>query len=808
LFPPLTIQRRLVLGFAVQLALVAGAAAACIVGLQSVKGSFESAIEHGLRVERLAGAMKNELLEARRAEGDFLLRWRAEGFETARRKYVDENQEHIARMREAARQLQALEPSPIVAAQQGRATADLDTLRPYVNTYSEDFAALVGLIGQRAATPPVDRGGPEEPLAGLAPQIDRKIEDFRSAAIVIESIVGDIAVYGHDHAAAQIRAAEAASRKSLVAVAAWLLTALLSSLGIAYLLGQQIRRPLERLARAAAAVGAGDLTVRAEGFAQDEIGTVAAAFNGMTGQLRALVVSLEDRATERARAEQALRTSQQLLESIIDASPAVIYVKDLQGRFLLVNQRFAVVFRVAKDSVLGKTDHDLFPRELADAFRAFDRRVLAADQTLEAEETAPHEDGLHTYLSIKCPLHDVSGKTYAVCGISTDITERKRVEEQLRQSQKMDAIGRLAGGIAHDFNNLLTVINGYCSVIQERTEPEDPTYLPVLEIAKAGGRAAELTRQLLAYSRSQVLAPRVWSLNTIVSELQPMLRRTIGEDIDLSAVLGSDIRPVRVDRSQIEQLLLNLVVNAREAMPEGGSVTVQTSTVVFDGEHRRNESGRGPHTMLAVADTGGGMTPSVRARAFEPFFTTRPVGKGAGLGLSVVYGIVKQSGGSITVESEPGRGTTFRIYFPVAEPEPEMASTLHSPDVIVPRGGTERILLVEDEEAVRRFAREVLEDQGYSILEASNGREAQDVLAKADGGVALVITDVVMPELGGRALSTWIRERSPEMRILFVSGYSDDAASREGLIEAGELLLQKPFGPAELCRRVRERLDR
>jgi PAS domain S-box-containing protein len=796
----LTIQKKLILGFGFQLALVASVAAAGVFGLRSVKSSFESAIEHGLLVERLAGNMNSELLEARRAESDFLLRWPVEGFETARRRYVSANAEHIARVRECASELQALRRSREMAAEDDRAAEDLTALQPYVNVYEEDFRAAVDLIGRRAS------GGGDEP-ASLPAQIEKRIEDFQSEAIVIEPLVADIASYGRNHAAAEIGAAEAASRRTFPTVTGCFLIAILSGLGFAVLLGRQIRGPLDRLARAAQAFGAGDLSVRAEVLAQDEIGTVAAAFNSMTQQLRRLVVSLEERVAERQRAESALRTSQELLQSIIDASSAVIYVKDLGGRYLLINQRFEVLFHVTMANVVGKTDYDLFPRELADAFRAFDGQVLAAGKTMEAEEVAPHDDGLHTYISIKCPLRDAAGKTYAVCGISTDITERKRVEEQLRQSHKMEAIGRLAGGIAHDFNNLLTVINGYCTVVMEGTQPSDTMYGPLHEIAKAGERAAELTRQLLAYSRSQVLESKVWNLNSIVSEMEPMLRRTIGEDVDLLTVLPPDIGMVKVDRGQVEQIILNLVINAREAMPEGGAITIETGSRVLEGK-AQHEAARGPHTMLAISDTGAGMTASVRARIFEPFFTTKPVGKGTGLGLSVVYGIVKQSGASISVYSEPGRGTTLRIYFPLSDHKAVAAADVPEPaaDGVAP--GTKRILLVEDEEAVRRFASEVLLRQGYSIVEASNGREAQKVLENGDARFDLVITDVIMPEMGGKALSAWLREHLPQTPVLFLSGYTESAATREGLVEAGEALLQKPFGPRELCRRVKERMDR
>jgi PAS domain S-box-containing protein len=800
---PVTVQGKLVLAFGLELALVAGVAAAGLLGLRSVMTSFQSAIDHGLEVERLAERIQNELLEARRAENDFLLHWQSEGFETARHKYVTANQECIARVRDFADQLEGAERAGGLAGGENRTLEDLVALRPYVNVYSDEFLAAVALIGQRSSMELA-----RDPRApAIQTQTERKIDDFRSAAIVVEPLVTDIALHGHRDAAAQISAALAASRSTVLTVSACFVTALLVGLGFAYVLGHQIRRPLQNLARAAEAVGAGDLTAQADVVSQDELGTLAATFNAMTRKLKSLVMSLEERVVERERAEDALRGSQQLLQAIIDNSTAVVYVKDVEGKYLLVNRRFEELFHVAKDSAVGKTDHDLFPDELADAYRAFDQRVLSAGKTLEKEEIAPQDDGLHTYISIKAPLTDDAGKPYAVCGISTDITERKKVEEQLRQSQKMDAIGRLAGGVAHDFNNLLTAINGYTIVALQHADPSHPLHDFLGEILKAGQRAASLTHQLLAYSRKQVLEPKVWNLNVIVSEMEPMLRRLIGEDIALRAVLYPTLGLVKVDRGQVEQIILNLVVNAREAMPQGGSLTLETRNAAADQRATHLDAGvHGPQTVLAVTDTGVGMTPEVQGRVFEPFFTTKDVGKGTGLGLSVVYGIVKQSGGSISVYSERGTGTTFKISFPhVMDKE-----TRHEPrpgEPQRPHRGSETVLLVEDEAAVRKFARHALETQGYTVIEAANGGDAYKLLEKRDGGIDLVITDVVMPEMGGRALAIWMRGQLPMVPVLFMSGYPEHAAVHEGIVEVGEHFLQKPFGPSELGKKVREVLD-
>jgi two-component system cell cycle sensor histidine kinase/response regulator CckA len=795
------IQGKLIFGFGLELALVAGVAAAGLLGLHRVKGSFQSAIDHGLAVERLAGKIQNELLEARRAENNFLLRWPSEGFDAARKKYVTANQERVARIRDVSDQLEAAERAGTMTEGDSRTLEDLVALRPYVNVYAEDFRAAVGLIGQRAAM----GARPDHELSVIQAQIDKRIEDFRAAAIVVEPLVTDIALRGQRDAAAQITAAEAASRNSVLTVSLCFITAILTGLGLAYILGHQIRDPLQSLARTAEAVGAGDLTARAEVVADDEIGTLAITFNTMTVRLRGLVASLEERVLERERAEEAWRGSQELLQSIIDNSLAVIYVKDLEGRFLLVNRRLEELLGVPKGGLLGQTDYDLFPKETADAYRAVDQRALLAGTTVEAEEVGPRGEDIRTYISIKCPLRDRNGIPYAVCGISTDITERKRVEEQLRQSQKMEAIGRLAGGIAHDFNNLLTAINGYTLMALQRTNALQPLHDYLGEILKAGERAAGLTRQLLAYSRKQVLEPKVWNLNVIVSEMEPMLRRLIGEDIDLIVRLDPAIGLVKVDRGQVEQIILNLAVNAREAMPRGGSLTMET-TNELDPKTPSLEPLVGPRARLSVSDTGTGMTPEVKARVFEPFFTTKDVGKGTGLGLSVVYGIVQQSGGTISVDSEPNVGTTFRIHFPhVIEKEIALEGRTLDP----PRSydGRETVLLVEDEDLVRKFARYALEAQGYTVIEAAHGGEAYKLLEKRHGEIDLVITDVVMPEMGGRALAIWMRGQLPTVPVLFMSGYTEHASVHEGIVEEGEHFLQKPFGPTDLGKKVREVLD-
>lgn len=405
------------------------------------------------------------------------------------------------------------------------------------------------------------------------------------------------------------------------------------------------------------------------------------------------------------------------------------------------------------------------------------------------------------------PVRDETGRLTHFIGVQADVTARRNLEEQFRQAQKMEAIGQLAGGVAHDFNNLLTIINGYSDVLLQSLPATDPMRDMVDEIHKAGERSAGLTRQLLAFSRKQVLAPRVLDLNEVLADIDKMLRRLIGEDVRLTTTLASDTWAVRADPGQIEQVLLHLAVNARDAMPLGGRLIIETRNVEIDEEYVRNHTDAqiGPHALLSVTDTGSGMPPEVKAKVFEPFFTTKGHGKGTGLGLATVYGIVKQSGGHIAINSRVGAGTTFQIYLPRVE-KVSGGSKLLSGFQLPPRG-TETILLVEDEDGVRALTRHVLEGCGYTVLVAANGDEAVRLARRHDGPIHLLITDVVMPGAGGRAVAEQMTMSDPMMRVLFVSGYTDDAVIRHGVLSEGVNFLQKPFSSVTLAFKVREVLD-
>jgi two-component system cell cycle sensor histidine kinase/response regulator CckA len=404
-------------------------------------------------------------------------------------------------------------------------------------------------------------------------------------------------------------------------------------------------------------------------------------------------------------------------------------------------------------------------------------------------------------------IADKNGKLIGMRGVTMDVTAKLRLEEQLREAQRMESIGRLAGGVAHDFNNLLTVINGYADMTLHEVNPADPLHSNLTEIRNAGERAAELTRQLLALSRKQLLQPRIFLLNSLIVDGAKTLQRLLGEDIQLVTILDPNLGQVKADPGQMNQVILNVAINARDAMPQGGTLTLETKNVVLDESyaHMHLSLAPGAYVMLGISDTGHGMDTATLSRVFEPFFTTKELGRGTGLGLSTVYGIVKQSGGSIWVYSEPGHGTTFKIYLPrvdepISQPEDQAAEVGHL-------RGSETILVVEDEESVRKLTSEALRKYGYEIIEAANAGEALLACERREGSLPLMITDVVMPQMSGRELADRLHVLRPEMKVLYMSGYTDDAIVRHGLLSPTVFFLQKPFTPSVLAQKVRQVLD-
>ena len=494
-----------------------------------------------------------------------------------------------------------------------------------------------------------------------------------------------------------------------------------------------------------------------------------------------------------------------LLMTAIEQSADGIVITDAKGTIEYVNPAFSRVSGYSREEALGKN-----PRLLKSGMHdeAYYRKLwstILGGEIWQDEITNRRKDGsLYPEQMTITPVRDQRGEITHFIAIQTEVTERKRLEQQLRQAQKMEAVGRLAGGVAHDFNNLLTIISGYGGLLLEHPGTIEPLRGYVNEISNASGRAASLTRQLLAFSRQQVLAPRVLGLNAVVANIEKMLKRLIGEDINLVTILGESLWPVKADPGQLEQVLLNLALNARDAMPNGGVLTIETANVEMDSTSAQSHPplSPGPYVLLAISDTGIGMDAETQARIFDPFFTTKEKGKGTGLGLATVYGIVKQSGGYIWVYSEVGKGTTFKIYLPRTEEEVEESGPGRSG--VEALQGTETLLLVEDEDVVRALVRNVLKEKGYRVLEASRGEEALELAEQYWGPIDLLVTDVVMPQMGGRELARRLVSLHPQIKVLYISGYTDNPSWYQGGLDSGVAFLQKPFSPEALAHKVRE----
>ena len=509
-------------------------------------------------------------------------------------------------------------------------------------------------------------------------------------------------------------------------------------------------------------------------------------------------------AIERKRTEEQLLENERRYRLLFQANPEAMWVYDCETlRFLAVNAAAVARYGYSEQEFLAMTVRDIRP---ASELPRFEETLRGQDGGTFSGYRHRRKDGALIDVDIEAQPLTFAGRSARLV-LARDVTARRQLEEQLRQAQKMEAVGQLAGGIAHDFNNLLTAILGCTQLLLHATPPEDQRREDVEEIKNAGLRAAELTRQLLAFSRRQVLAPKVLDVNAIVANMDKMLRRLLGEDVALVTHLAADLGPVSADPGQLEQVLLNLAVNARDAMPQGGRLTIETANVFLTEEYaeRHHRLPPGPYVLLAVSDTGVGMDEITQKHLFEPFFTTKEVGKGTGLGLATVYGIVKQSGGYIWVYSEPGRGTTLKVYLPrvpgAAEPLPV---AVESPEL---RRGTETVLLVEDAAPVRSLARKGLESYGYQVLEAADGPAALELSARHPRGIDILVTDVVMPGMSGRELAERLAPARPGMRVLYTSGYTDDAMVHQGVLRSGVAFLQKPFVPETLARKVREVLD-
>jgi len=499
---------------------------------------------------------------------------------------------------------------------------------------------------------------------------------------------------------------------------------------------------------------------------------------------------------------------EELFRLITENAADMIAVVNVNGERLYNSPSYENILGYKPEELGGTTGFDqIHPDDRAKVVKAAaDARRTGVGTSLEYRMR--HKDGTWRTLESRASTIVKDGEVERLVIVNRDVTQRKNLEEQFRQAQKMEAVGRLSGGVAHDFNNLLGVIIGYGEIVQEGTPAESPLRSCADEMLKAGHRAAGLTRQLLAFSRQQVMDPRVLDLNAVVNDMEKMLKRLIGEDIQLKTDLDPELVRIKADQGQIEQAILNLAVNARDAMPSGGEVRLQTENFYMDQEFVSRYPypvAVGDYVLLTVTDNGVGMDAATRARVFEPFFTTKEKGKGTGLGLSMVYGVVKQSGGYIDVLSEPGAGACFKIYLPKAEAEAEAPKT--ASDLPAALKGNETVLLVEDEVSLRKLSRHLLELCGYRVLEAEGGNEALKISEKNGEQIDLLLTDVVMPQMSGRVLADELLKKRPGMRVLFMSGYTGQMVGQHGVLTEGSLFLPKPFTRERLAAKVREALD-
>jgi len=622
---------------------------------------------------------------------------------------------------------------------------------------------------------------------------------------------------------AEVRDAVARSRSQVVGLVVIVLLA--GALGV-YTVSVWVTRPLAMMARVAGEISAGDLGRRVGIGSNDEVGALANAFDDMVdrlasayGELRGLNSELEARVErrtqelqqayeERLRAKGALYAAERRFRTMFESSAMGIAMVGPELQLLELNASFVAMFRTSMDRLVGTPLRSLIADDEQDSnYEAFTQLAAGQCAGFQSEIRCVAADGSSVWGHIVASaVSDARGRFDFAIVMFENITEQKQLEEQLRQAQRLEAVGRLAGGVAHDFNNLLTTINGLTELMLMSLDGSEHLREDLLQVRKAGDRAADLTRQLLAFSRRQVLQPRVLDLNANLDDMASMLRRMIGEDVDLIFTLEPGLPPIKADPGQIGQVVMNMAVNARDAMPEGGTVGIDTFTINADiATAGRFDIDPGPCVALRVSDTGHGMDAVTLQHMFEPFFTTKDVGQGTGLGLATVYGIVKQSGGGIVVQSEPGLGAIFTILFPALAVDCAVQAT-KAPAPAPPRG-TEALLVVEDEEGVRRLLARVLRKQGYKVLEAGDGVQAIDIVQSSNEAIAAVVTDVIMPAMSGPRMMERLDTVRPGLRVLYLSGYPREELAMEDLDEGRSAFLPKPVSPEMLCRTVRELID-
>jgi len=578
-------------------------------------------------------------------------------------------------------------------------------------------------------------------------------------------------------------------------------------------LARWISVPLSHLTETASSIAAGDRTLRATVDRPKEAAYLADAFNSMTTQLRQSLENLEQQVIDTGKAESSLRRVNETLQSLIDNSPLAIVMLDIENRIMIWNKAAENMYGWAASEIIG-TPLPLFNHVKMEEFLTLRDRVMHGEVFTDIETEHLRKDG--SAISVAASVSPISGSdggVYALMIIAVDITERKLAEEdkmkletQLVQAQKMESIGRLAGGVAHDINNMLSVILGYSELIKSQIKEDDPIFQYINDIEKAGLHSRDITRQLLAFSRKQLIDPKLVNLNELISNTTTTLARLIGEDIELSFIPEKDLLRVKLDPSQISQILVNLAANARDAMPKGGRLIIKTGNLGIDDTYPgyNYEIKSGPYVMLEVSDTGSGMDDETTAHIFEPFFTTKEIGKGTGLGLATVYGIAKQNNGFISVYSEPGQGTIFRIYFPVSE---EIDVKKREEDTVNRVSGTGKILLVEDDAMVRELTAKMLDEIGYTVTFAETPSKALSICENTDTPFDLLITDVIMPHMSGPELRDKIIGIFPEMKVLFISGYTSDIIAHHGVLEKGVQLLQKPFSLTDLSQKIKQIIE-
>ncbi len=545
-----------------------------------------------------------------------------------------------------------------------------------------------------------------------------------------------------------------------------------------------------------------EICMRARDGARRWVLTNVRQLDPEAGRVGGSLVSVVTDITERKLWEETLRQSEQRFATFMRYLPGIAFVKDLKGKYVYCNESSWALFRKSPEEIVGKTDDELWPPADAALYRKNDEAVVATERPVEVTESVTHEDGKHAWLIGKFPIIE-DGKVSLIGGIGIDITERQTLQEQLTQARKMEALGRLAGGVAHDFNNLLTVISGYGQLALEANgnAPAARVATYIQEILTSAQRASGLTGQLLAFSRRQSVQPKILDLGELLRNMEHLLRRMIGEHVDLTVRRGAAPCLIRGDAHQIEQVLMNLAINARDAMPLGGILEIETKVLAEPLE----APGFAPlGAVVEVRDNGIGMDEAVKAQMFEPFFTSKDKGKGTGLGLSTVYGIVSQAGGKIEVESQPGEGTLFRVYFPLASGEVEEIPPAALDQTPV---GLETVLLVEDEASVRALAQTILLRLGYRVFVAESGEKALELWEEHQGRIDILLTDVIMPRLGGSELAHKLRGMNPKLKVLFMSGYTDDMIASHGLLAGETQLIQKPFTAEALGRKLRSVLD-